>query len=355
MTHSYPRPSIIGVGLSAPQPVGQSELADLAVAITRADAGGESRTRKLYESAQIDSRGALLARDNRALDLYRSSEHARGPTTAERMRFYEDAAPPLAHAAAVNALDDAGASPSDITHLITVSCTGFAAPGIERALIDRLGLSPNVERTNVGFMGCHGALNALRIARAISLADPTQRILIVAVEICSAHFSYDPTDERRLTNALFADGAAAAVVAREPGLAILSTGSRIIPDSERDMRWEVGDHGFEMTLSRRVPALIREHLAPWLEAWLAKSDRTTSHVGQWAIHPGGAKILDAAVDALKLPQSAADPSRLILRERGNMSSPTILFILDRLRRDTAQPTACLAFGPGLTVEATLLQ
>jgi predicted naringenin-chalcone synthase len=285
----------------------------------------------------------------------------RGPTTAERMRHYAELAPPLAVRASRDALTRSGLPARDITHLVTVSCTGFFAPGVDRALITALGLSPTVERTHVGYMGCHGALNGLRVARAYTAADPGARVLLCAVELCSLHYHYGWDPQKVIANALFADGAAA-VVGSSPASAppgawrAAAGGSCLVPDSAGAMTWTVSDHGFEMSLSKHVPGLIARHLRPWLERWLADHDIALSAVGSWAVHPGGPRILDAVEEGLGLPRPATAASRQVFAEYGNMSSPTVLFILDRLRATGApRPCVALAFGPGLTAEAALFR
>jgi len=233
-------------------------------------------------------------------------------------------------------------------------------PGFDIALIKLLKLAPTVSRTHVGFMGCHGALNGLRVASALVHADPEARVLLCAVELCSLHFSYGGDHGKVVANALFADGAAALVAgsaAQAPTNAwrLLAAGSCLFPDSEDAMTWRTGDHGFEMTLSPGVPDLITQHLPSWLAAWLIQHGVTIPQVRSWAIHPGGPRILTAATSCLDLPPDATTTSREVLAECGNMSSPTILFILERLYRRTApRPCVALAFGPGLSVEAALL-
>ena len=285
-----------------------------------------------------------------------------GPTTAERMAAYAEHAPDLAIRAARAALEDGGVSPGDVTHLISVSCTGFVSPGVDSALIEALGLNPDTERTHVGFMGCHGALNGLRVARSYALQDPGAVPLLCAVELCSLHFAYGWDPDMLVANSLFADGAAAAV-GRSGECAgptgdpwrVAATGTFLMADSADAMTWRIGDHGFRMTLSARVPELIQEHLAGWLDAWLADQGMRRDDIESWAIHPGGPRILTAVEAALDLSPEATSVSRDVLAEHGNMSSPTILFILDRMRKAGAgRPCVSLAFGPGLAVEATLL-
>ncbi len=283
-----------------------------------------------------------------------------GPTTGERMGVYAVEAPPLALRAARAAIAESGFDARSFTHLVTVSCTGFGAPGVDYALIEGLGLPRTVQRTHVGFMGCHGALNGLRVANAFASAEPGARVLVCAVELCSLHYYYGNAADKLIANAIFADGAAAVVganIAETPGfLTLAASGSCLIPDSAADMAWTVGDHGFAMTLSRRVPGLIAKHLRPWLEGWLGDNGVSLAEVASWAVHPGGPKILVAVEEGLELPPHALAPSREILAECGNMSSPTVLFILDRLRRAKApRPCVALGFGPGLVAEAALFR
>ncbi len=282
-----------------------------------------------------------------------------GPTTAERMRHYVAAAGPLARRAAQRALEQAALAPGAITHLITVSCTGFHAPGVDSELIHALELSPSVERTHIGYMGCHGALNGLRVARAFTAAEPEARVLLCAVELCCLHYHYGWDPQRIVANALFADGAAAVVgaaVEKAGGWRVMASGSCVFPSSTDAMTWTVGDHGFEMTLSRRVPGLIAANLRPWLTGWLARQGLTVEGVPSWAIHPGGPRILEAVAESLELSREQTGASREVFARHGNMSSPTVLFILDQLLTGrAARPCVALGFGPGLAVEAALLR
>jgi predicted naringenin-chalcone synthase len=252
-------------------------------------------------------------------------------------------------------------SGATITHVITVSCTGFLAPGLDVALIRGLGLASTVQRTHIGYMGCHGALNGLRVARAFADAEPDARVLLCAVELCSLHFHYSWDPQKMIANAIFADGAAALVGA--PGETApagfwraSASGSCLLPNSTEAMTWTIGDHGFEMTLSKRVPGLIATHLRPWLEAWLAAQKLALAEVASWAVHPGGPRILSAVEEALGLSPEETAASRSVFAAYGNMSSPTVLFILDELiRSGAARPCVALGFGPGLMVEAMLFR
>jgi predicted naringenin-chalcone synthase len=243
-----------------------------------------------------------------------------------------------------------------------VSCTGFAAPGVDIDLIGSLGLRPTTERIHIGFMGCQAVMNALRCARAITLADPRASVLLCAVELCSLHYCFNWDSLRMVSNALFGDGAGAVVLsgasARLPAESsawkVAATGSCVLPDSKDAMTWRIGDWGFEMSLAATVSDLIRRHLAGWLAEWLGGHGHTIDSIQSWAIHPGGPRILNAAREALSLPAQSTTVSDGVLAEFGNMSSPTVLFILDRLRqRHAALPCVSLGFGPGLSAEAAL--
>jgi predicted naringenin-chalcone synthase len=281
----------------------------------------------------------------------------RGPTTRQRMEIYETEAPAVARRAAAEALANSATLPGDITHLVTVSCTGFNAPGFDIALVNDLGLSPTVHRTHLGFMGCHAALNGLRVASAFAGSDPAARVLLCSVELCSLHYHYGWDPPKVVANALFADGAGALVgAATGPagGWSLAMNGSHLIPEAADTMTWTIGDHGFGMTLSRRIPEVIGAKLRPWLDHWLATRGLTVGDIRSWAIHPGGPKILDASAATLGLPSDAVWASREILSEYGNMSSATVLFILKRLIESGAKPPCvALGFGPGLNVEAAL--
>lgn len=298
----------------------------------------------------VEDRHGILAPPNDPSDP--------GPAIGYRMRVYERESALLALRAARQAMQDCEIGPGDISHLITVSCSGFTAPGVDVALINGLGLAPTVQRTHVGFMGCHGALNGLRVARGFA-GEPRARILLCAVEVCSVHYRYGWDPDRIVSNALFSDGSAALVAvpheqAAEDSWCATASGSCLIPDSEDAMTWRIDDHGFVMSLSARVPELIATHLRGWLDTWLRQQDLSLEAIRTWAVHPGGPRILKAVADALGLEKEALSVSRGVLREHGNMSSPTILFILQRLRAMNApRPCVALGFGPGLMAEALL--
>lgn len=324
----------------------------------------------IYAGSGVDTRHMLHSRQvvRDVLDGTRASgspflpgPDPLGPSTAVRMKMYAEFAPPLAVLAAERAFADSGLSADTITHVIPVSCTGFVAPGVDEALIRVLKLRPDVQRVQVGYMGCHGAINGLRTSLAFA-SDPAAVVLMVAVELCSLHYYYGMSADKVVANALFADGAAAVVGRasrvdeRPEGRHVTATGSCLFPDTAGLMGWVIGDHGFEMILSKKIPAAIEKGLGPWLTGWLKTQGLGVGDVGSWAVHPGGPKILDATEAAMGLPADALAESRGVLADYGNMSSPTVLFVLDRLRkRNAPRPWVLLGFGPGLVAEVALVR
>ncbi|MEX2561207.1 MAG: type III polyketide synthase [Pirellulales bacterium] len=373
---------ILGLGTALPpHSMTQTEAADLARQVCSTTEEQATLLKVLYRRSGVGMRYTVLPH-RIALEWVEPEEQPGGdvqtlvqlgPTTQERMQFYAEHASPLALKASRTALAESAVEAAAVSHLVTVSCTGFAAPGVDLALINGLGLSPTVLRTHVGFMGCHGAINGLRVAQAFAASEPSARILLCAVELCSLHYRFRWDPIRFIGNAIFADGAAAIVggpcqgnrveeasranggPTSEPSWTVTATGSCLLPDSADAMTWTIGDHGFEMALSPRVPDLIKQHLAGWLADWLAGQHLALDDIGSWAVHPGGPRILLAVQQALGLDAGHLTVSREVLSEFGNMSSPTVLFILDRLRRrQAARPCVALGFGPGLVAEAALL-
>jgi predicted naringenin-chalcone synthase len=283
----------------------------------------------------------------------------RGPTTGDRMRRYEHAALDLAANAARVALSESNTTPEEIAHLVTVSCTGFSAPGIDIGLVESLGLDRGVSRTHVGFMGCHGALNGLRVAAALSHSVPVSKVLLCCVELCSLHHQYAADPQQVVANALFSDGAAAIVGnfddSSDCAWQLVDQFSYVLPETADLMSWRIGNNGFDMRLSPHVPGVIKQMLKPWLCTQLARHSLTIEDIRSWAIHPGGPRILTACAESLGLDYACLEPSQRVLADFGNMSSPTVLFILNQLRSQAdSLPCVMLAFGPGLTIEAALI-
>ncbi len=377
------RVQLAGLGVALPRTsVAQAELAEAAVGCCCNDERQARLLRNLYRRSGVERRGCAIldAADEQSGSKSRDiaevfppvggrGDNGRGPTLAARMALYVAAAYPLARRAASEALERSGLPAGDVAHLVTVSCTGFAAPGVDAHLIEALRLPRDVSRTHVGFMGCHAALNGWAVADALA-ARTGRPALLVCVEVCTAHFAYGWRPDRMVANALFADGAAAAVLVPNSstnGPAMLDRFSCLLPGSAGAMTWQLGDHGFEMTLAPEVPGLIRQHAGPALLPWLAQHGLTPNELTGVVIHPGGPRVLRSTTEALGLPPEAADISRELLRQHGNLSSPTVLVALRDLlatqhtthaRNTTAPPTPAhhllIAFGPGLAIEAMLL-
>jgi predicted naringenin-chalcone synthase len=271
------------------------------------------------------------------------------PSTAARMKLYGEKAPELA-LQAIGALGEK-ASLGGITHLVVASCTGFVAPGIDQIIAQKLGLSGSVERTLVGFMGCYAAVAALRVAYHIARSEPEARVLVVTVELSTLHLIETEEIEPMLALLQFGDGAAAALVsAEEGGLAIDRFFAATLPDSSELIQWRIGDAGFEMHLSGKVPGRIAHALQdPALRQEILH--RCTADEVNWAVHAGGRSILDAVEGALGLPTDALGASRGVLDRFGNMSSATLMFVLeDIMDSDDPRDGVALAFGPGLAAE-----
>ena len=308
--------------------------------------GGKREARlfeRMAERSGIEHRWSVLSEEDALLDRGQGFYSEGAPSTARRMTIYAEEAPRLA-LEAIGRLSHLG----EITHIVVASCTGFVAPGIDQIIARKLGLASNVERVLIGFMGCYAAVTALRTARHIVRSEPEARVLVVTVELSSLHHQSTVDIEPLLAGAQFGDGAAAAIVTGAgPGLAIGGGISAALEESDELITWRIGDTGFHMRLSGEVPGRIASALtrADVQEAVLGEN-RPTS----FAVHAGGRSILDAVQRGLDLEPDALDHSRTVLREFGNMSSSTLMFVLERVMRDRPESGVALAFGPGLAME-----
>jgi len=280
------------------------------------------------------------------------------PNTSERMRLFEKHALPLAQNSLKKVFQTYDAK--EFTHLITVSCTGMFAPGLDIQLIKKAGLNSDIERTSIQFMGCFAAFNALKAAHHIARSEKAAKVLIVCVELCTIHFQAEYSEDSLLANTLFGDGASAVVVSNEKtdqALEMMAFKSVVENDSEQEMAWRIGGHGFEMKLSSYVPEVIAQNIAKLSEELMNKLQLRLKDINQFAIHPGGKRILEAVEKGLNLPKEINVSAYKILKEFGNMSSPTVLFVLHEMW-DKIQPNdkvLSFAFGPGLTMESMLLE
>lgn len=327
----------------------QPGLSRLAVRLidTAFDSSGIERRHTVVDARATGAESALVGADGTI----------RPASTGTRNALYAEHAAPLALEAAGRALAACGIRADEVTHVVTASCTGFVSPGPDLALVTGLGLAPGTPRLHVGFMGCSAAFPALRAADAVCRLDPETVVLVVCVELCTLHLAASDEPEQIVAMSLFADGAAAAVVtgreARGPSLALDGFLTGLLPDSIDEMRWTIGDAGFVMHLSSRVPAHIGRGIRSSLEPLLPEGPAA---VDAWAVHPGGRSIVDNVQEALALPDDAMAPSRGVLARYGNMSSPTVLFVLRELLAERTGGTVCaMAFGPGLTLEAARMR
>jgi alpha-pyrone synthase len=277
----------------------------------------------------------------------------RFPGTSHRMEIFERFAPVLARMA----LDRLELTPSErrsITHVLVTTCTGLYAPGLDFDIVDHLGLCPSVERTMIGFMGCYAAINGLKAARHIIRSEPSARVLMVNLELCTLHLQETHDLEQVLSFLLFADGCAASLLSAEPvGFAMDSFRAVMIPDTRDLITWKIRGLGFDMFLSGHVPPAIAKGLESCGQDIIGPL--TTDDITLWGVHPGGRTILDAVERGLALPGEALTASRSVLERFGNMSSATVMFVLEELLR-RAQPGergCAMSFGPGLTAETML--
>ena len=300
---------------------------------------------RLAEKAQIERRYTIFEPSPDPARLDAGDFYVRGsfPSTAARMALFDQHALPLAQKAAREAL--VGLRPQDITHLVVTTCTGLSAPGLDLQLQQALGLRSSLERTVVGFMGCYAAINGLKTAWHIVRSMPTARVLLVNLELCTLHLHENVDLEGLLGFMQFADGCAASVVSANPtGLELRRFHCDVLPEAAELVTWHVGDRGFAMELAPSLPKVLGDNIAPLLH-WLDEP------VNLWAVHPGGRAILDAVESALKLPPDALQASREVLRNYGNMSSATVMFVLKAMLDGKPGNGLAMAFGPGLTLES----
>lgn len=343
----------------------QPELSRLAARLVSAAFNASGIGRRYTALDELDLAGT--AEDPIFFDA--RTQRILNPSTSTRNQVYAREATELCIRAAERTLAACeGVKAGDITHVITVSCTGFFSPGPDYKIVRALDLNPDVARFHLGFMGCFAAFPALRQAKSICEAEPDAVVLVVSVELCTLHVRTANDQDTILGASLFADGAAAAIVtgreldATGPALRLDRFATVLTPVGEDAMAWNIGDNGFEMVLGTYVPHIIDDHiveaLAPLLAGNPALRDRPYSEIEHWAIHPGGRSILDKVQSKLRLSPEQLLPARETLRDYGNMSSATVLFVLKHILDQPssgAEERICgMAFGPGLTVETTLM-
>lgn len=307
---------------------------------------------KMSEKSGIERRYSCIetAADAAGPVVDRAGMFRRGafPGTGERMDFFEIHAANLAMRAIEGLkLRD----PRAITHLVVASCTGMSAPGLDLQILRRLGLDTSVERVLIGFMGCYAAISALKTARHIVRSEPDAKVLVVNCELCTLHLKETTDLERLLTFSIWGDGASAALVTSElSGIRLDGFNALLADEAEELMTWNVRDDGFDMVLSGQVPAAIQSVLGAHRRHILG--NRAVEEIDLWAVHPGGRSVLDAIQKTLGLSDDALTASREVLRDNGNMSSTTVMFVLEKLlaRGKPGEKGIAMAFGPGLTAE-----
>ena len=318
------------------------------------------KLRYLYHKSNIQTRYSVLPDYSRPVNewkFYPPSENLDPfPSLERRMQCYHKFAAALS-VDAIRQCIEGKIKKDDITHLITVSCTGMAAPGLDLQVLELMDLSKHLQRTSINFMGCYAAIHALKIADSICRLEPDARVVIVCTELCTLHFQRDATPDNITSAMLFGDGSAAVLIqpdeSTSKGLTIDGFYSEIIPKGKKDMAWELSSSGFLMTLSSYIPDLIEEDFELLVARATAATGISKSEILHWCIHPGGKKILESVASTLQLPPGALKESEEVLRNYGNMSSPTILFILKKILQQSnpgKQKIFSAAFGPGLTVE-----
>lgn len=339
----------------------QTELAETLLHLIKLEPDQVERFRRMAAGSGIQTRYSALPdyRLDAQRQLYPDSpDFEPVPNLEARMDFYHQAAVPLAVRAIEKALESLPIGLQQVTHLITVSCTGLAAPGLDLMLLKELELRPDTHRSSVNFMGCYAAVHGLKQADAICRSDPRAIVVVVCVELCTLHFQKDANPDNLAASLLFADGAAAAVLTGEqitlqaPSLQLKGFYSQVALHGWQDMAWQLSGTGFLMKLSAYIPQLLQQGIKGLVQQALLRLGLEHSQIDHWALHPGGRKILDLAQQELDLPENALKASYDVLRDYGNMSSPTILFVLAQLWSEfqTGQHVFAAAFGPGLTME-----
>lgn len=362
------QPAITAIGTANPPHSGsQQEITDFMADALQLRPAEKRRLSSLYQATGIEFRHSVLEDFKKVrgqFDFFPNDYNAAFPSTAKRMQVYQNQALPLALQAVKNCFSHLPHfDKKNITHLITVSCTGMYAPGIDIEIIAALGLSTSLQRTTVNFMGCYGMFNGIKLATAFCQANVDANILVVSVELCTLHFQKNKNLDQVVASAIFSDGAGAVLIQASPAtgkyFSLEHFYCDLLPQSSKEMSWHIGDQGFDMVLSSYVPQSVEKGIASFVDKLLACSHFKFSDLDLFAIHPGGMKILQACEMALNITPADNRYSYQVLREHGNMSSATIVFVLEKIWQNIStthkkQRIFSCAFGPGLTLESMLL-
>jgi len=340
----------------------QNDIANFMVKGMKLNAEEERKLRAVFRLSGIKSRHSVIPdyqyEDDSKWNFYPPVSSEKDVSTMERMQLFQKTAFPLMEQALVPVFDKHDRQ--TFTHLITVSCTGMYAPGMDIQLIKSYELSPFIERTSIQFMGCFAAINALKTANHICKSDENAKVLIVCLELCTIHFQSNYSEDNLLANTIFGDGAAGVVVSNKAeGAKFSIEGFKSLVDgnSENEMAWHIGNHGFEMKLSAYVPDVIESKIKELADQLIENYKLSFDDIHHFAIHPGGKRILEAVEKGLSLNAEVNEIAFEVFQKYGNMSSPTILFVLEELanKAQAGERTLGFAFGPGLSMESILLK
>lgn len=354
---------IISIATSVPEHKHtQKELFAFADKVYCKDETDSRKLRFLYNHSGIENRYSVIPDFNlehKEKVFFSANENLQPvPNIEKRMEVYNQFAANISVSTIEKCIKDK-IQPNQITHLITVSCTGMSAPGLDLQIMEQMHLPKNIIRTSVNFMGCYAAIHAIKIADAFCNNDKNANVIIVCTEFCTLHFQTEATTDNLTSSLLFADGCAAILMqhnAAGKGLLLENFYSDVNFNGKKDMSWGLSSNGFLMTLSGYVPELIKADFENLVNAALQQTNRKKEQITKWAIHPGGKKILDTIQQQLKLSENALQNSYDVLKDYGNMSSPTILFVLQKIldeiqiNNENSAVVFGAAFGPGLTME-----
>jgi prepilin-type processing-associated H-X9-DG protein len=360
---------ITAIGTATPPyKFSQSSIAEFMVRAMLLQDSDERKLKALFRATGIESRYSVLNDYGKLkdFDFYSNAQNLEPfPSTKKRLDHFQQHALTLSLASVSDCLSKVkDVKLNSITHLIVVSCTGMYAPGLDIDLVKSLKLNSNIHRTCINFMGCYASFNAIKLADTFCKAESNAKVLVVCTELCTLHFQKENTENNMLANALFADGSAALLIESQS-----HKGINLIPEAfycdlafngEQDMAWSIGDLGFEMQLSSYVPEVIRHGIGKLTSSLLSNISQRLSDISYFAIHPGGKKILEAIEQELGLGKAENQFAYEVLRKFGNMSSPTVLFVLRNVLESLnaasdGKRILSFAFGPGLTLESMVLK
>lgn len=357
---------IISIGTALPEyRHKQEDILQFMLTAYQPEAEDRRKITLLYERSGIDHRYSVIPDFTKANGSGRffpdTCDLEPFPTLENRMEKYDEKATELSVRAITDCMNG-HITRKEITCLITVSCTGMAAPGLDISILQEMELASDIQRSSVNFMGCYAAIHALKMADSICRADEKAKVVIVCTELCTLHFQKDCEMDSIASGLLFSDGAAAVLVTSdshaEKGMHISNFYSEVALQGKKDMAWHLSARGFLMRLSAYIPQLLQVGITPLLEKALKAGNHDRRSITHWAIHPGGKKILETISKELNLKRDDLKSSFEVLRQYGNMSSPTILFVLKDIMgqlKGNGEKIFAAAFGPGLTMETLILE